>query len=214
MKKIFLTTLILLFFISAQAQWKVQPRAGVKAGINISNLTISEVGDQNNRYGYHLGLFSLIPLKNRFGLQLETLYTTKGSGLTTNADFPFGTSPQTEVEVYLNYLDIPVGLVYQLNPFVTLRGGAYGNILLSSQVEAIGEDIVPAVERDQFNRFGVGLFVGAGFNVHPITLGVRYNHGLTAIGQEELPGQYLDEARHSLIQLYLEYSFKRPRDAF
>lgn len=209
MKKIFLSVLILFLFIQVQAQWKVQPRAGVKAGLNISNLTISEIDAQNNRYGYHLGLFSQIPLQNRFGLQLETLYTTKGAGVTTNADFEFGTTPPTEVEIYLNYLDIPVAGVYKINRFVTLQGGIYGNILLSSQVEAIGDDIVPGVNRDQFNRFGFGIFAGAGFNVHPITLGVRYNYGITTIGQENLPGQYLNETRHTVFQMYVEYNFKR-----
>lgn len=210
MKKIFITSLLLLLFFQSHAQWKIQPRAGIKAGVNISNLTISEIDDQNNRYGYHFGIFTLIPLKNRFGIQFEALYTSKGSGLTTNSDFEFGTNPPTEVEVYLNYLDIPIAGVYQLNEFVTLRAGLYANVLLSNQVEAIGEDIVPAVERDHFNRYGIGVMAGAGFNVHPITLGVRYNHGLTAIGQESLPGEFLNDARHSLFQFYVEYSFKKP----
>ena len=211
MKQFLLLFVLIIFIITnSWSQISLQPRAGVKAGLNISNLATDLIEDKNNRYGYHVGFFSLIPLSQRFGLQLEIAYNTKGAGITTNQDFEFGTNPPTEVEVYLNYFTLPVAAVYQVNKFVTFRGGLYGNLLLSSQVNAIGTDITPNVGKDDFDQFGYGWYLEAGFNVNPITLGVSYSRGINAIGNEGLPGQYMDNTRHSIIQMFVEYSFRTP----
>jgi long-subunit fatty acid transport protein len=207
MKKSLLIIFFTLFYLSSTAQITLQPQTGVKAGLNISNITIDEIDQQNTRYGYHLGLYSLLPLSQRWGVQFEIAYATKGTGITTNQDFLFGTGTPTEVEIFLNYFDIPVLAVYQLTDFINLNAGLYGNLLLSSQVEAIGGDITPNVELDDFNRFGVGWLVGVGFNVEPITLGLRYNRGITGIGAANLAETFLEQSRHSVIQMYLEFSF-------
>ena len=197
--------LLLVFNVKAQ---DFEPNAGIKAGLNISNIGIQDIDDQNMRYGYHAGLFAQIPIHDRMGLQAEVLYATKGSTITTNDDFEFGIIPQREVEIEFNYLDIPVIVVYNLNEFWALEGGIVNSFLLKSSVEAFGNvQFDQDIGEKDFKQYDLGIVGGVSFNVNPLTLGLRYNLGLLGIGNDGIPGQYLDNSGNKVIQLFTALNF-------
>ena len=59
-------------------------RAGIKGGLNVSNMYVDDVDDENARYGFNVGLFGEIISTEAFGLQAELLYSTKGSKFVTD----------------------------------------------------------------------------------------------------------------------------------
>ena len=76
-------------------------RAGIKAGLNASNLITDEVNDKNARYGFHAGVYGQLFVNEGFAIQPELNYSTKGNKVITN----FGIIDQ-ETKLNLNYLDI------------------------------------------------------------------------------------------------------------
>src|SRR6188768_4084781 len=82
-------------------------RAGIKGGLNVSNLYIDDVDDENARYGFNVGVYGQAFSSEAFALQLELLYSTKGSRDTYSGVF------DEEVKYNLNYLDLPVLAVFK-----------------------------------------------------------------------------------------------------
>ena len=56
-----------------------QARAGINGGLNVSNLYIDDLGDENARYGFTIGVFGQGASSETFAIQPELLYSTKGS---------------------------------------------------------------------------------------------------------------------------------------
>lgn len=56
-------------------------RAGIKGGLNVTNLYIDEVDDENARYGFHVGVYGQFLASEAFALQPELLYSTRVTGL-------------------------------------------------------------------------------------------------------------------------------------
>src|SRR5688572_8619351 len=127
-----LFTTILGFVASEQATAQTTPRrAGIKGGLNASNLYIDDVDDENARIGYNVGLFGELVSTETFGLQAELLYSTKGSKNMYDAPF------DQEIQYNLNYLDLPLLAVFKLGA-VDLQVGAYGSYLLNANIEYEG----------------------------------------------------------------------------
>ena len=56
-----------------------QMRAGIKGGLNVSNLYIDDVSDENARFGFNLGVYGQVLSSDAFAIQPELLFSTKGS---------------------------------------------------------------------------------------------------------------------------------------
>lgn len=82
MKKSIIFIVCLLSTVASMAQF----RAGIKAGVNISNISMSINGMvpeiYNPRMGFHVGLMNEWMFIKRFGLQAELMYVN--SGVTIN----------------------------------------------------------------------------------------------------------------------------------
>src|SRR5687767_14415697 len=115
MKKIFPIVLIAILMSTiaqqnASAQSAPSPKkAGIKGGLNVSNLYIDDIHDENARLGFNVGLYGQIFSTEGFAIQPELLYSTKGS----KAFYEEGSLEQT-VQYNLNYLDLPVLAVFKL----------------------------------------------------------------------------------------------------
>lgn len=109
MKKILLSALtVIAFSLLAQAQVKL----GVKAGGNISKQRInSSHGSSlftNDKYkSFHAGFISEFTLSERLYLQPQLLYSRKGATLLISTG-------AADTKVRINYIDLPVNLVYKL----------------------------------------------------------------------------------------------------
>lgn len=165
---------------------------GLKAGANSANLTGLSTQDSfeslSSKLGFVGGVFLNFPLGSVFSLQLEGLYTMKGSDVTVAGDVPY------TGKLYANYIEIPLLLKLRIptpaiSPFVF--AGASVGFKLSEKFTAEGET-VPLEEaifknNDYGAIFGGGLNIGSHFHVD-----VRYSLGLEKVINSFAGGTFPD----------------------
>jgi hypothetical protein len=177
---------------------------GLKGGLTWSNLYIDEddLNEENTRLGFHGGLFSQFMFGGIIGIQPEFLFTTKG----TEGEYT-GILDQS-VSFNMNYIDIPVLLVLRPVPVVELHAGAYGGILLNSNISFDGVvEGETELNRDHFNPFDFGLAAGIAFNFGNVQAGVRYNMGLREIADSNAARALLGDSKNSYGQVFLAIKF-------
>jgi hypothetical protein len=176
-----------------------QPRAGIKGGLNVSNLYIDDLDDENARYGFNVGVFGQVLASETFALQPELLFSTKGA----KASYE-GIVDQT-VKYNINYLDLPVLAVFKLGESAEIHVGPYASYLLNANITYSG-DIVSGddeIDRDHLKSFDYGLVGGFGLNFGAIQVGARYNYGLAKIADSDAADLVLGDSKNSVAQLYL-----------
>jgi outer membrane immunogenic protein len=155
---------------------------GLKAGANSANLTgldaqDSDLGTLSSKLGFVGGVFLNFPMGSVFSLQLEGLYTMKGSDVTV-----------TDVEtftgkLYANYIEIPLVLKIRIptpgiSPFVF--AGASVGFKLSEKLTVDGQDV--PLEEAFFKNNDYGAIFGGGLNIGGhFHLDVRYSMGLEKV---------------------------------
>lgn len=165
MKKLFLVAAITAFGFAANAQTTF----GVKAGLNISNLTGDDIEGANSKTGFNAGGFVTIPVSSMFSVQPELLYSVEGA-------------KSDDVKLHLNYVNIPVLFQYRASGFIAELGPQIG-LLTSAKAKAEGEseDI-----KDFFKSSNFSLVIGAAYQLaNGLGFGARYNLGLSNIGEAE-----------------------------
>ncbi len=196
--KAIICTLAILFAIPGSLA-QTDGMLGAKAGINISTLTLNNAID---RTGLSAGLFYRSDPVKQLGYQAELLYSTRG------ADWHVGfLGVSQDVSVRLDYLDLPVMLVYRPLPVLELHGGAYAGYLLSAGYSATGILIneTGQVGRGNFKQVDLGALLGLAMNIGPVQLGGRYNFGLTRVSDSFVTNLVLGDAHHRFAQLYAAY---------
>lgn len=196
--------LISLLFVSlgSSAQFT---RYGVKAGVNFSNMTIDDADDRTMKTGFHAGVFGRMGITEVFSVQPELLYTTKGF---TNAYD--NVLAEGEAKFKLNYIEIPVNLVYHLAEDFSFQIGPYIGYLASAKVSTDSSvldffeiDTDDNIDRDNFRSFDFGITGGLDFTLDPLIFGFKYNLGLVNVVKDNIPAeQLLGNAKNTVIQVY------------
>lgn len=183
-------------FTYSQAQ---ELRTGIKGGLNVSNLYIDEADDENPRYGFNLGVFTQVG-NGSFVLQPELNYTTKGTKTTYGGDFFDG-----EADFNLNYLEVPILFTFKLGDDADIHIGPYAGYLVGSNFKSDDNFFSTDVEldRDNFKSFDFGLSGGMALNFDAISVGARYNYGLTKIAESQEAKDLLSSSKNSVAQLYV-----------
>ncbi len=190
-------------FLTPQAAAQSTRKAGIKGGLNVSNLYVDDVTDENPRYGFNIGVFGEVLSSDVVALQLELLYSTKGSH-----DYYDGVFGDGDVKYNLNYLDLPVLAVIKLGPTAEIHLGGYASYLLGANIEYSGfVNGSDEVDKDRLNSFDYGLTGGVGFNFGAIQLGARYNYGLAKIADDDVADFLIGDAKNSNAQVYLAFNF-------
>ena len=177
---------------------------GIKGGLTMSNLYIdhSEIDDENARFGFNVGLFSQIMFLETIGIQPELLFTTKGTKATYE-----GFISQT-VDFNMNYLDVPVFVVFRPVEIVELYIGPYVGLLLSSNIKYSGAiDGYDEIDRDNFNTIDYGFGAGFALNFGNVSTGLRYNVGLQKLADSNVSEMLLGESKNAYGQLYIAFRF-------
>jgi len=163
--KSFAFSALVLSFLSAPAFAAGMTEKGVKAGINMANLTGDDVSDNSNKMGFTVGGFGVWDMGNNLSVQIDALYTQKG------AEFTGATLSQ-------NYIDVPVMARYSMpvsGMNVNLLAGPYLGLLLSADYD--GTDT-----KDTTTSMDYGLQFGASTIVQKqYLIDVRYSMGLVTI---------------------------------
>ena len=206
MKKKFTITIILtaILAVTNLSTKSQEISGGIKAGLTMSNLYVDEddIDDENARFGFHAGLFGQIMFMETVGLQTELLFTTKGTEVVYGGFFD-----QT-VSFNLNYLDLPVLVVFRPLEMLEFQAGPYLGLLLNSNVKYSGViDGTDEIDRDNFNTLDYGIGAGVGLNFGMVQVGIRYNLGLQEIAKTDIAKSLLGDSKNSYGQLYIAVKF-------
>ena len=198
--------LLTIFFIAGSAGMisctnaVAQMRAGIKGGLNVSNLYIDDVDDENARYGFNVGVYGQLFSSDVFAVQPELLFSTKG----TKAEYGGNFFDQT-IKFNLNYLDLPVLAVFKLGESAEIHVGPYVSYLLNANISHDGDlgSGVDDLDKDNFKSFDYGLSGGFGLNFGNLQVGARYNYGLAKIADDDDAEIFLGDSKNSVAQIYV-----------
>lgn len=192
--------------VSAQNSTVVGPEFGIKGGVNMSNLysDSDDIDDENALWGFNAGVFAAFPIADNVFIQPEILYTTKGAELDYNFAGVEGTN-----KFRLNYIEVPLLVRFNLTENFNIHVGGYASYLVNAKLSGEGDvEFDDELDADDFERFDAGLSAGVGVDFNPISIGLRYNYGLTTIGKErDFAGTNytFPDAKNSNLSLYLAY---------
>lgn len=195
MKRIILAAIAVMAFGFTNAQ---SVRFGVKAGLNVSNITGYQE-DVKSLTGFHIGGFTELKVAKKFAIQPEVLFSTQGTTIE-------GFNGDSNSSIKLNYLNIPVLAKYYITDAFTVEAGPQVGFLLSAKNK--GEDI-----HDLYKTLDFGLNLGCGYEfTDNISLGARYTFGLTNVADNsdvpaDNPDLYNLSFKNSNFALALAYKF-------
>ncbi|PKG42755.1 porin family protein [Psychroflexus sp. MES1-P1E] len=159
---------------------------GLKTGLNISNFTGGDVGE-NSLFGFHVGGFAEFKLNKKISLQPELLYSTQGSEV------------QNSLKIKVDYLTIPLMVKYYLSEKFSVEAGPQASFLLNDKAE-FDDSSIPDADIDA-SSFDFGLNAGLGYNFNSnLFAQVRYNYGITTVGENP-------DVKNSVFQMSLGYKF-------
>jgi hypothetical protein len=194
--KYFITFITLTFLnsLSIKAQETTQrrpdkyvstgPRYGVRGGLNLSDLYVSDAKQADFRIGFNLGLFAKLPVFKMVSLQPELNFTNKGADVVYTNTFVNGTA-----RYKLDYIELPVMLVVNVSQFFNVQAGVYGAALVNSNTrnKASGDkfNFADNIESADYNKLDAGIALGGGIDMGAIGIGIRYSLGFTKIGKDK-----------------------------
>lgn len=180
-------------------------KAGIKGGLNVSNLYVDDVSDENARFGTHIGLFAQFGAEGMLALQTELLFSTKGSVAQYTGLF------DQEVKYNLSYLDLPVLAVIKVGEIVEIHAGGYGSYLVDATISYSGDvaNGVDKIDKDNLSSYDYGLALGVGINVGAVQIGARYNYGLVEIADSDSARTLLGNSKNSCAQLFVAFAFSK-----
>lgn len=84
-----------------------------------------------------------------------------------------------------------------------IHAGGYASYMVSAKSTGDGDfEFEDEYDTDDFNKFDAGIAAGVGVDFNPISVGLRYNYGLTTI---EKDGDNSSDLKNSNLSLYLSY---------
>lgn len=197
-----------LAFIPCEAQETKPLEIGIKGGINLSNLYTNDASKTDMIPGFNAGLFAKIPVTSLLAFQPELSLSTKGATLTYDNLLVNGTA-----NFNLTYLELPLLGVINVTKRFNIQVGPYLAYMLDAKVTNKSNVSLFNFEQnlnvDKFNRFDAGVAFGAGIDIDAITMGVRYNLGLTKVGKTQsfLGTDYtVPNSTNGVVSFYLAVS--------
>ena len=221
MKRLFFIFVLVVLLVATQAAGGGKIPMGLKAGLNIANISGDDAEDPSSRMGFTVGGFVEYPLSPMISVMGEVTYANKGGeAVCTYAEPAALTEPLTLNETYkFSYIEIPILLKLNvptsgnIKPYLLLGPGVAFNIGADfeeanhdySFEEDIG-DYTKAIDFGMIFGGGVGFPVGS----RMMSLGARYERGLTTIDDGlaehwDDDGEY--DIKNSVISILAGFQF-------
>ena len=144
-----------------------QAELGLKAGVNLANVSDNEASSIDSRTGLYIGGLAHIHMSPELALQPEVVYSAQG------AQYRGGTSK-------LDYINIPVMLQYMFGTGFRLETGPQLGILTSAKFKnnnGTEDNIKSSIKSTDFSwGFGASFLTRSGLGI-----GARYNLGINNI---------------------------------
>ena len=171
---------------------------GVKGGLMITNFAQvgEEMTDNNLKLGGTAGIFAKVKVLGFFSIQPELLYISKGSSTT----YQFGNGTITpgigSLDFNLNYIELPLLAVFNLNKYVNIHLGPYAAFLLNANVKNKSQNSAfnsyDELNAENFQRIDYGISGGLGLDIRPVIAGIRYDGSLRSLGKSGAMGYLTD----------------------
>lgn len=215
MKKVLFATVVVLGFMTTQAQ---EIKFGAKVGLNGSTLT-GDVEDAKMIFGAHVGGFAEIKITDKFSFQPELLFSMQGAKNEYSESEEFGGdvySYSEETTVKLNYLNVPLMAKYYATQKFFVEAGPQVGFLVSAKSDyEYTEKINGSVDysdsedgidvKDNFKSVDFGFNFGLGYEfTENIFAGARYNFGFSDI--TDVSG-FDDKVNNGVFQVSFGYKF-------
>ena len=188
MKKLFSLLILSVFLNLVLIAQKGRSQFGLKGGVNIANLEVSDINEYDARTGFHVGGLVHIHVDDHWAVQPELVFSAQGAE-----------SGSTEFK--LNYINIPVLLQYMTNSGFRLQTGPQLGFLVSAESEVgdVEVDIDDNLKSIDFSwAFGAGYLFASGFGID-----ARFNLGISDINDVSAV-----EIRNRVFQFGLFYQLK------
>ena len=180
MRSAVIAVAVLVCAVTASAQ---DVTGGIKGGYNNTKFWFEE-GDKSidarTRAGLVVGLFTSIEVAPRFAFQPEFLYSQKGTILR------FAFDPNQELEVKLDYFEIPLLADIRLNEGVNRVSLLVGpSFAFRTRAETDPADVEDLDVDNDLEKNDYGLTAGAALTMGQFVVDGRYTWGLRNINADK-----------------------------
>lgn len=200
MKRLLIIVAVALLANAASAQ-PVSLGIGIKAGVNVSNLTHSDYRPLDAKYkaSYYVGIYKEFKI-GRFAIQPEVIYSRQGNRYKDG---------DAEMTNKLNYLNIPVMFKYYFLKRFSIDVGPQFGILLNAKTDAENVGGVLSGNHsisDDCKSTDISLSMGLSCRiVGKLNVSARYNHGFTKVFRES--ARISDSAKNRVFQIGVGVQF-------
>lgn len=189
--KIFLNICLAILFMKGTSNAQ-HVNIGIKAGLNVYNISSSDNSNYDPKLGVHFGLIGHIHRSDYFAIQPEIIFSMQGAKYSAGG---------LDYKTNLNYINIPVMFQYMFENGFRLEAGPQLGILVSAKniVNDTDNNI-----KDQVKTFDFGVGLGVSYVHVSSGFGVdaRYNIGLSNINDNGT-----EKLRNAGIQFGVFYLF-------
>ena len=188
-----------LLILSVMSYGQAQVAFGLKGGLNLAKLDISQgVSNVDNRTGFHGGAFALIKL-TKIGIQPEVLFSKQGATYKVNT---------TDVDANFDYINVPVLLKLYLAGGLNLQLGPQFGFLTTSEIVSTTSSIKTTQDVKSLldKKYEMAVAAGIGWDLpFGVTLDARYNIGLSDIEYKATTTSSPVTFKNQVIQISLGY---------
>jgi hypothetical protein len=169
---------------------------GVKGGLNFMNISGNQ-GSGTGKVGFHVGGLVEFKLSEKFAIQPELLYSTKG----TKQNF-YG----IELKTNLSYIDLPIMAKFFVTKGLSLEAGPQIGYLVSES--GVSSSELAVYQPGYYKKMDYGMNLGAGYVLESgLMFQMRYYIGLADISKID-PYSNIDTKDHNNgFQLSVGYQF-------
>lgn len=191
-----------ILFISLVGSTYAQMDWGVKGGLNLAKFHVSATvpgfgsvsNSTDNITSFHAGVYMRAFLSKMVSIQPELMYSGQGGSSSTG-------------EAKFEYINVPVMFQYNANKRFNIHAGPQIGFVVAAT--SGGQSIM-----NDLNTIDVALGFGFGFEFgRGVSLGFRYNLGLTNITKIDLSGAPAGTSvttTNEVIQIGLSYRLSHP----
>ena len=173
MKKLLLLIVAILALTNISNAQNIGATLGANFA-NITNVTGDDIDQTDSKFNFTASLFAEFMLSDIIGLQPELVFSGQGykedNGLRKQK---------------LTYVNLPVLFNYYIKGNFYLQAGSYLGILTNAEMNITGSfGVLGGYNKDKFNSTDFGAIIGTGFKVNKITIGLKYQLGLSDIASD------------------------------
>lgn len=210
MRKIILTSLILFFCYSSKSQ---KFDGGIIGGVCISQVSGDDLAGFNS-LGLVFGGFSNIKTSNKSKLQIEMIYSQKGSGNLNINNIQH--SDYLKPYIKMSYFEMPIFYKYLQNKDLEFEIG----VATAYLIDGYFKDTYGKIDNSNsspFTEYDLGISLGINYWLtNNLSLNTRYTNSIIPIGKEDYnlsniySNNYVNKGKYnSAINFTIQYNFKK-----